>query len=245
MNKEGPIQMKNSITVLMPAAAAALMTLLMLSALNAHADPKLTEKCKTLAACADHVASLTHEQYVLAPGTAFEVAATQTTEINAGNAELLFTLLLDLNGLSRVQAGQPKLWKIVKQRDARDGAIAQYDASFDQDAIMPNTHDLASLNYTPKYPNPERLEEMARGLRSFLPANARVVPDSAAMKLRLTAAIPDLKRCLKQIREMDRKPTSAEESDWKEQKKRRAEKAVKCPDPMPCPACIAPAGKNS
>ncbi|MBL7715450.1 MAG: hypothetical protein JNL01_08255 [Bdellovibrionales bacterium] len=223
--------------IITPAVFAAAMTL----ALNARAaDSKLVEKCKTLPACVEFVSSLTHDQYVLAPGVAFETAATQNTEINAQNADLLFSMLLDLNGLARVPAGQPKLFKLVKQRDARDAAVPQYEASYDQDAIIPNTHDLATLNYAPKFPNFERLEEMARSLRSFLPANARIVPDAASMKVRMTAAIPDLKRCLKMMREMDRKPTAAEENDWKEQKKRRAEKSAKCPDPLPCPACIAP-----
>lgn len=185
------------------------------------ADSKLSDKCKTLTACVETVSTLTQEQYILAPGTTFETTATQNTVINSGNADALFTLLLELNGLARVPTGQPKTWKILRAKDARDSNLTVYEASFDQDAIMPNTHDLATMNYVPKFPVAERLDEMARNLRSFLPANARIIPDSVANRLRITASIPDLKRCLKMVREMDLKPTTADEKRWNELKEQR------------------------
>lgn len=202
-------------------ATGLLVSLFQIAPKAQAADSKLSDKCKTLAACVETVSALTQEQYILAPSTTFETAATQNTVIHSGNADALFTLLLDLNGLARVPTGQPKTWKVLKAKDARDSNLIIYEVSYDQDAVMPNTHDLATMNYAPKFPVAERLDEIARNLRSFLPATARVIPDGVANRLRITASIPDLKRCLKMVREMDLKPTAADEKRWNELKEQR------------------------
>ena len=92
------------------------------------------------------------------------------------------------------------------------------------------TWDLYTMNY--KASHPQAVDEIARTVRSFMPANSRVIGQELSGELLVTDTAPNLKKIYEIIRSNDVKPTpellkkwAHNEQEW--EKRRLIEAAAK------------------
>lgn len=187
---------------------------LLLSQANAAS---FTEKCPDIASCAKAVSELLGQKYVFDADVKGKVEATANLELTKENAELLFTNMLNINGFSRVPAGQENTFQILRQRDARDQAIPTVTASQQDAPPLPNNWDLYTLKY--KATNPDVVENIARTSRSFMPANSRIIPEEVTGTLLVTDTAINLKKLYGIIKDLDKKPTAEMKRRWEENAK--------------------------
>jgi type II secretory pathway component GspD/PulD (secretin) len=95
--------------------------------------------------------------------TLFERASLKADQLT----ELFHRVLAD-NGYSVVDAPGDNGWIVMNQRDARDAALPVYEL-----AETPDTARLVTSYKVLRYISPE---DIARTLRSFMPANSRIIP---------------------------------------------------------------------
>ena len=81
--------------------------------------------------------------------------------------ELFHRVLAD-NGYAVIDAPAGNGWIVERSRDARDNALPTYEAS-----QVPNTSRTVTAYLNLKYADPEYV---ARTMRSFMPANSRIIP---------------------------------------------------------------------
>src|SRR4051794_35306354 len=72
-----------------------------------------SEKCPDIPSCARAVGALLDQKYIFDGEVKGQVFATPNTQLNAENAELLFTHALSMLGYSRVPVGQPGTFEIM------------------------------------------------------------------------------------------------------------------------------------
>jgi type II secretory pathway component GspD/PulD (secretin) len=180
-----------------------------------------SEKCPDLQSCARAVSELTGQRYVFESDLNGKAFATPNLELNKDNAELLFTNALFFNGYTRVPLTDAGIFQITRQRDGRDSAIPVVPADDKTAPSLPNTWDLMTMKY--KVNNPEAVEEIARTMRSFMPANSRIIPVELAGLLLVTDTSANLKKLYEFIRDLDVKPSERVKKSWAERKKRELE----------------------
>ena len=197
----------------------------------AQADP-FTDRCPDIQACAKVVGELLGQKYIFDTEVKGSVVTGGTVEFTRDNAELLFTNMLHLNGYSRVPMGAPLTYQILKERDARDTNVPSFSADAKRPPQLPNTWDIVNLKY--KATHAESVEMIARVLRSFLPATARIIPSDLSGMLIITAAAPDAKKAYELIVENDQAPSAALKKRWEDQDKvQRLEATQKAPEQIP------------
>jgi hypothetical protein len=184
-----------------------LVSCLTLAPSFAHAE-SVKAACPDLEKCAYAVAALTGDRLVFDPGILKgPIRATENLELTKEDAEIIFTQMLNQNGLTRLPLEGAKAYTILRQRDARDSALPRFDADSKTAPALPKTWDLAILRY--RLAHPELAEPIARNIRSFLPGTARVIPDELSGHLLITAAEPILGSVLNLIQSMDVKVSKA------------------------------------
>jgi len=178
------------------------------------------EKCPNLAACVKAVSELTGQKYVYDKNIK-DIASTATAnlELTKDNAEELFSYALSAEGFSRVPMAEPDTYTIQRARDARDQALPIYRANQTTTPSIPNTYDLVQLTY--QLANEAVEEHIARNLRSFMPANSRIVADPVTRSIIIVDTARNVKRLIPQIRDLDRKPSAALKARWKEMEQER------------------------
>jgi type II secretory pathway component GspD/PulD (secretin) len=169
-------------------------------AVVAQADT-FESKCPDIAPCARVVGELLNQKYVFDNDVKGQFHATQNLELTKENAELLFTNMLAAEGYSRVPLGQPGLYQIVRQRDARDGPLPLVEATKAQAPDLPQNWDLMTMRY--RATNPEMVEHIARTSRSFMPAASRIIPVEMGGTLLVTDTSMNLKKLYAIIRDLD------------------------------------------
>lgn len=200
------------------------LALVMGSILLSHSAGAATfaEKCPDIATCAKVVGVLLGQKYLFDADVKGKVEATSNLELTQENAENLFTGMLNINGFSRVPSGVENTYQILRQRDARDQAIPTVSASQKETPQLPNNWDLYTLKYQATHP--DSVENIARTSRSFMPANARVIPVEVSGTLLITDTAINLKKLYGIIKDLDRKPSAEMKKRWEEEAKaRRAE----------------------
>ena len=89
-------------------------------------------------------------------------------------AELFHRVLAD-NGFAAIDAPAGNGWIIQRQRNARDGALPIYEAK-----NLPVSSRLVTTSYKLNHVHSEMV---ARNIRSFMPANSRIIPFSGSLLL--------------------------------------------------------------
>lgn len=193
---------------------------ILILAFSAHAwGASFNEKCTELSSCAKAVSELTGQKYIYSEDFKIKPSATPNLELNAENAELLFTTLLNQEGLTRVPLPEKNTFQIARQRDARDSIVPIISATKSKQPELPNTWDLVTLKY--KAENADAVEHIARSARSFMPANSRIIPDELGGMLLVTDSAMNAKKLYQIIRDMDVKPTAEMKRQWQEARRER------------------------
>ncbi|MEW6056731.1 MAG: secretin N-terminal domain-containing protein [Bdellovibrionota bacterium] len=190
----------------------------------AFAQDAFSAKCPDIPACASAVSQITGDHYLFTDDVKGKLNSTTSTPFTAQNAELLFTLMLDQNGYTRVASGAPRTYIIMRQRDAKDSHLPQVYASSSQTPELPNTWDYVDLVF--KLKNAEAGSDIARIMRNFMPPNSRIIADEPNGRVLVTAAAPVLKRVYALIKDAD-KPLNATQRKAKINRERELEQKMR------------------
>lgn len=109
---------------------------------------------------------LTGKNFILDKDVKGKITIISNSPITVGEAWKVFLTSLDINGFALIPSG--KYLRIARQRDARDKQLKTYTGEF-----SPDTDALITRVFPLKYIS---AEEVARTFRSFMPANARIIP---------------------------------------------------------------------
>src|SRR4029078_1485723 len=109
---------------------------------------------------------LTGKNFILDKDVKGRITIISNSAITVGEAWKVFLTALDINGFALIPSG--KYLRIARQRDARDKQLKTYTGEF-----SPDTDALINRGLPLKYIS---AEEVARTFRSFMPANARIIP---------------------------------------------------------------------
>jgi general secretion pathway protein D len=109
---------------------------------------------------------LTGKNFILDKDVKGKITIISNSPITVGEAWKVFLTALDINGFALIPSG--KYLRIARQRDARDKQLKTYTGEF-----SPDTDALITRVFPLKYISSE---EVARTFRSFMPANARIIP---------------------------------------------------------------------
>ena len=183
---------------------------------EAGSSNSFAAKCSEIDKCIKAVSEITGDKYMMDADVKGKVDATENLELTPANANLLLTKALHLNGFARVPLSIPGTYQVVRSRDARDTLLPRIVASADTPPELPDTWDLVLLVF--KLKHPEVAEAMARNARSFMPANARIIPNELSGQMLITAAVPEVKNVYQIIKDMDVKPSPEMLKEWKEAK---------------------------
>jgi hypothetical protein len=199
-------------SVVVGTLASALLAMTLIASSHA-AGSSFNEKCPDIQKCADVVSGLLGQKYVYDADVNGKATGTPNLEITKENAETLFTNLLFLNGFTRVPAGVPETFQIVRQRDARDSAIPVVRMDYNsKDMPLPDNWDLYTMIYKAK--NPESVESTARMIRSFMPGTSRVMSMDLSGSVSVTDSAMNIKKLFQLIHDNDQKPTAEMKKKW-------------------------------
>jgi type II secretory pathway component GspD/PulD (secretin) len=161
------------------------------------------DACANLEKCANAIAELTGTKYVFDGKelAGMKIAATANFELTKENAEEVFTLMLEQNEYTRLPLGEEKAYTIIRSRNARDSALPIYTGDSTNLPKLPQHWDLSTARYRAQ--TPELVDHLARNMRSFLPANSRVIPDENSGTLLITAPNPIIRNVLNHIQALD------------------------------------------
>ena len=109
---------------------------------------------------------LAGKNFILDKDVKGKITIISNSPITVGEAWKVFLTALDINGFALIPSG--KYLRIARQRDARDKQLKTYTGEF-----SPDTDALITRVFPLKYIS---AEEVARTFRSFMPANARIIP---------------------------------------------------------------------
>jgi hypothetical protein len=208
---------------------------------SASAD-SVASKCPDLDKCAHAVSALTGIKLVYDPGVLKgSIQATSNFELTKENAEVIFTQMLDQNGLTRVPLDEANTYTIMRQRDARDSALPRLDADSRTTPVIPKTWDLATLRY--HLSNAELAEPIARNIRSFMPGNSRVIPDEISGRLILVVSYPVMANVLNLIQSMDVKASASTLKKLEDRRKEARESERRAAASRPAIENTSPGGR--
>lgn len=213
MKKSRPVPTRKE--TLIPIFPAIVLAITLLIALRQAGAASFNDKCGTLAACVKSVSELTGQKYIYdKKDLEMKSAASPNLELKKENAEELLTFALSSESYTRVPLTEANTYAITRMRDARDGPLPVFRGNSQQTPSLPDTYDLVQLNY--QITHEEVLEHAARHLRSFMPANARIIPEDISRSIIITDTAKNLKRLIPLLRELDQKPSASVKARWKE-----------------------------
>jgi len=109
---------------------------------------------------------LTGKNFILDKDVKGKITIISNSAITVTDAWKAFLTALDINGFALIPSG--KYIRIARQRDARDKQLKTYAGDY-----APDTDALITRIFPLKYLS---ADEVARNFRSFMPANARIIP---------------------------------------------------------------------
>lgn len=183
------------------------LPLILLALLIQNGEAKtFAESCPDIQTCANAVASILGQKYIFDSEVKGKIISTSNFELTKENAELLFTKALDMNRYARVPLSQPGMFQIMSQREARDSALPLIKSDQNTAPALPENWDLVTMQYQATHKEPGVVDNIARSVRSFMPANSRIIPVAMNGQLLITDSAPNLKKIYEIIKQMDVKP---------------------------------------
>ena len=166
-------------------------------------------ECVELTKCIEHVSKLTGKKYIYdAKIIKGGLQSSSNVEINAENADTLFTYILDINEYARVPTAEKDTYMIVQARDIRYQAIPTINVDSQTAPKLHPNYDFYMINFKFKNFENGQLRMAANSLRPFMSRYARVIEAGNTLSIQENAA--KLEKFFEMIKGFDRTLTKEE-----------------------------------
>jgi type II secretory pathway component GspD/PulD (secretin) len=164
------------------------------------------EKCPNLTGCVETMSQLTNQRYVLAPDLS-EAKMSFSSNFTVANedAELVFTTLLDQNGLSRLRL-KDGTFLILRSNDAKGKDVPLFKGDLKNAPELPDTYDLVTLEY--HFANPEMAKPAENVIRTYANMGARIYGADIAGILFITDTARGVRKTYQLLKSLDVKPAA-------------------------------------
>ena len=135
------------------------------------------------------------------------VTVPNTGPLSLDRAKALILSTLYLQGYTWLHDSSTDTYRIMHQRDARD----QETPMITDSAQLPDSDLLVTYFMKIEHVSPEYI---ARIVRSFMPANSRIIPDVATGSVLITDSSRNILKLKKLIQQVDTPETAKYSSDW-------------------------------
>lgn len=179
-------------------------------------------ECADLGKCVEYVSKLTGKKYIF-NGTILKgnLQSSSNTEINATNADTMFTYILDMNGYARVPTAVKDTYMIVEARDIRYQTLPVLEASKDSKPSIPETYDYYSFSYKFKNYSAGQLKETSNAFRPFMSRYGRIIENKATGTVYVNEVATKLAQAYDLMKTNDREWTKEEIAKMKEEEAKR------------------------
>ena len=195
------------------------------------------EECADLSKCVEYVSKLTGKKYMYDKEFKGGLQTSSNMQINAENADVLFTSILEINGYGRVPTGVKDTYKIVALRDIRYETVPKISVdSQTAPTIVPNS-DYFLMSYKFKNYKQNQMRETANSLRPFMSRYGRVIEIKQTGFLILQESSSKINQLYDLIKANDRELSKDEVVMMEKEEKRREmhEKNERKEEPKPAP----------
>lgn len=147
-----------------------LLALCLALSFNAFSDD-----CQDLSKCVEQVSKLTGKKYLYDGKLKGELKSSSNLQINAENADTLFSYILNANGYTRIPTVEKDTYKIIEARDVRYESTSALKADLTTTPAIPATEDYFLLTY--KFTNYKdgQPRELSNTLRPFMSRYGRII----------------------------------------------------------------------
>lgn len=149
------------------------------------------------------------------------VSIPETGPLSPERAQAVVLTTLYLDGYTWIHDSKTGFYRILRQRDARDLELP----TVTDDKQLPDNDLMVTyvmrLEQTPP-------EYVARNLRSFMPANSRIIPDELTRSVMITDSAHNISKLRKLAEKLDTPQAAQQAKTWLEARAKQADN--------PCPA---------
>lgn len=131
--------------------------------------------CQDLNKCVELISKLTGKKYLYDGNLQGNLKTSSNLEINAENADTLFSYILNVNGYSRVPTTIKDTYKIVAARDIRYESVTAIKADLNTTPVFPTTEDYILLTYKFAHYKDGQTRELSNSLRPFMSRYGRII----------------------------------------------------------------------
>lgn len=195
-----------------------LITLLLVS-FGVHAN-----ECAELGKCVEYVSKLTGKKYLYdSRAVKGGMQTSSNVEINAQNADTLFTYILDMNGYARIPTAEKDTYLIVEARDIRYQAVPVVSTDTQTAPKLPQNYDYYLMNFKFKHFKHGQIRAAANSLRPFMSRYARTIELNVPGVLTIQETATKINSFYEMIKGFDRELTKDEMKKFAEEEKMRME----------------------
>lgn len=166
--------------------------------------PTWKEKCSDWKACVENFSVLTGEQYLYTDIVA-KMSFTENLPFEKEDADLIFTSILNQNGLARV-ALKPNVYEILRQNDAKGKDLPHVECDQRNAPKLPDTYDLVIMEY--QFTNPVLMREVENMIRTYSNMGTRIYGVESSGKMMIVEVAKDLNKIYRLLVSADIKPTA-------------------------------------
>ncbi|OFZ18026.1 MAG: hypothetical protein A2X94_04570 [Bdellovibrionales bacterium GWB1_55_8] len=141
----------------------------------------------------------------LGDGSLGTIAVPEMGALNRERANALVLTSLYLEGYTWIHNTAADMYRVVRLRDARDQEIPVIS----DPARLPDSHELVTYIMPIRHASPEFI---ARNMRSFMPANSRIIPDVTTSSILITDSAHNISKLKKLVERVDT-PEAAKQAE--------------------------------
>ncbi|MDD4974283.1 MAG: hypothetical protein PHY93_08015 [Bacteriovorax sp.] len=148
-----------------------ILSMMLLASMAVHAN-----ECVELTKCIEYVSKLTGKKYIYdARSVKGGLQASSNLEINAENADTLFTYILDLNEYARVPTAEKDTYIIVQARDIRYQPVPTINVDAQTPPKLIPNYDYFMMSYKYKHFKDGQTRMASNSLRPFMSRYSRII----------------------------------------------------------------------
>ncbi len=189
------------------------------------------QDCGDLLKCVELVSKLSGKKYIYDKDLKGSVLFSSNIQINAENADVLFTRILNINGYLRVPTAIKDTYSISSLKDIRYETLPTIMVDMQSAPSLPENDDYYLMTYKFKNYKNGQVREASNSLRPFMSRYGRVIELKTKGALVIQENASKLNQLFEIIKSNDRELSKAEiqmmkEQEIKNEKRRELENKV-------------------